>query len=142
MSEVAHPAERVEEVGERVVRLLNVHRHARADSRQHVVPAEEQPPLSGVETDVAGRVAGCVQGHKVPSGQRHRGAILEEHVGLDGRDELANAHRGAGELVAHLLRDPSIDQQGAHIGEQRVDPEPVARGDEGGVGGMQRDPCP
>ena len=101
--EVTNAAERVEEIGERIHRLLNVDCNARADAREHVIATEEQSTPSIVKADMPWRVARSVQRHEVPAGNRHRGAVLEENIRLGRGDELANAHGRGGQLCAHLV---------------------------------------
>ena len=138
---VADASERVEKVGQRIVGLLDVNGDAGADPRQHVVAAEEQPPFAIVKADVPGRVSRGVQCDQVPARQRDRSAILEQHVGLGRGDELADAHRGAGQLVAHVLGDAGVDQQCAHVGKQGGNVDAVSRRDQRRIRRVQRNPC-
>ena len=85
-------------------------------------------------------MAGRVQRNEVPAGQRHRRAILEQDIGLGSSHELANAHGCAGELGPRLIGHAGIDEQRVHAREQALEAEAVSRGNERGIGGMERDP--
>ena len=82
-----------------------------------------------------------VQRDEVPTAEVDARPVLQQDVRLRQRDELADAHRGARELLEHLRRHSARSKEVVHPREQVVDADAVARREERRVGRMQRHPC-
>jgi hypothetical protein len=97
----AKALERGREVGQRVGISVRPPRDVGRDTRQHVIPGEQQPPRAVDDAQMAGSMAGSVQDRQLAVGPRYPGAVGQLNVGSHGRQPRAHVRRvrrQAGEL--------------------------------------------